>query len=108
MPRHYRAELRRQTCKRMLPSEAVKGLSAELGIAGVTVYKWRRQALVDVGARPGLKSYEADLLLAAKRRVVELEAELNAVKAASDLFDEGAADPKASSISRAALIRKMP
>ena len=61
------------------------------------LYKWRRQALIDAGQRPGLKSYEADPLLAARRRVKELEAELKAVKAASALFEEGGADPKASS-----------
>ncbi len=32
MPRHYPAELRRRTCERMLAGEAVKDLSAELGI----------------------------------------------------------------------------
>jgi transposase-like protein len=101
MPKRYPAELRRQTCERMLAGEAVKDLSAELGIAGVTLYKWRRQALIDAGQRPGLKSYEADPLAAARRRVIELEAELEAelkaVKAASALFEEGGADPKASS-----------
>jgi len=97
MPRHYPAELRRRTCERMLAGEAVKDLTAELGIAGVTLYKWRRQALIDAGERPGLKSYEADPLLAARRRVKELEAELKAVKAASELFEEGGADPKGSS-----------
>jgi transposase-like protein len=81
----------------MLAGEAVKDLSAELGIAGVTLYKWRRQALIDAGERPGLKSYEADPLLAARRRVVELEAELKAVRAASELFEEGGVDPKGSS-----------
>lgn len=97
MPRQYPAELRRRTCERMLAGEAVKDLSAELGIAGVTLYKWRRQARIDAGQRPGLKSYEADPLAAARRRVKELEYELKAVKAASALFEEGAADPKASS-----------
>ena len=97
MPRHYPAELRRRTCERMLAGEAVKDLSAELGIHNVTLYKWRRQALIDAGQRPGLKSYEADPLLAARRRVKELEAELKAVKAASELFEEGGVDPKGSS-----------
>ncbi len=43
MPRQYPAELRRRTCDRMLAGEAVKDLVDELGIAGVTLYKWRRQ-----------------------------------------------------------------
>jgi transposase-like protein len=89
MPRHYPAELRRRTCERMLAGEAVKDLVAELRISGHTLYRWRRQALIDAGQRPGAKSYQADPLLAARRRVKELEAELKLVKAASALFEEG-------------------
>jgi transposase-like protein len=96
MPRHYEAELRRHTCERMLAGELVKDLVVELGISQHTLYRWRRQALIDAGRRPGLKSYEADPLAAARRRVKELEAELKLVKAASALFDEGGASPKGS------------
>jgi transposase len=96
MPRHYPAELRPQTCERMLAGEAIKDLVAELGISDHTLYRWRRQALIDAGQRPGAKSYEADPLLAARRRVKELEAELAMVKAASALFAEGGASPKGS------------
>jgi transposase-like protein len=81
----------------MLAGEAVKDLFAELEISQETLYKWRRQALIDAGQRPGLKSYQADPLLAARRRIKELEAELKLVKAASALFEEGAVDPKGSS-----------
>jgi len=97
MPKHYPSELRRQTCERMLAGEAVKDLVVELGIAQVTLYKWRRQALIDAGQRPGQKSYEADPLVEARRRIKELESELKVVKAASALFEEGTADPKGSS-----------
>jgi transposase-like protein len=97
MPRHYPDELRRKTCERMLAGETVKDLVAELGVAEATLYKWRRQALIDAGRHPGAKSFEADPLLQARRRVKELEAELKAVKAASALFEEGAVDPKGSS-----------
>jgi transposase-like protein len=97
MPRHYPAEVRRQVCERMLAGEAVKDLVAELEISDHTLYRWRRQALIDAGEQPGAKSYEADPLLAARRRIIELEAELKLVKAASELFTEGAVDPKGSS-----------
>ena len=60
MPRHYPAELRRLVCDRMLAGDAVKDLTAELGISGHTLYRWRHQALIDAGQRPGAKSYEAD------------------------------------------------
>lgn len=96
MPRHYPAELRRRTCERMLAGEAVKELSAELGISEITLYRWRRQALIDAGLRPGTMSYQADPLEAARRRIKELEAELKMVKAASVLFEEGGASPKGS------------
>ena len=49
MPRHYPAELRRRTCERMLAGAAVKDLVEELGIAPKTLYRWRRQALIDAG-----------------------------------------------------------
>jgi transposase-like protein len=89
MPRHYPAELRRQTCERLLAGEKVTNLAVEIGVSEHTLYRWRRQALVDAGQRPGAKSYDADPLLAARRRVKELEAELKLVKAASALFEEG-------------------
>ena len=97
MPKHYPPELRRRTCERMLAGEAVKDLVVELGISQVTLYKWRRQALIDAGQRAAQKSYEADPLAAARRRIKELESELKVVKLASELFEEGDVDPKGSS-----------
>jgi transposase-like protein len=82
----------------MLAGEAVKDLVVELGVCSHTLYRWRRQALVDAGQRPGTKSYDADPLVAARRRVKELEAELKLVKAASALFEEAdKVSPKGSS-----------
>ena len=99
MPRHYPAELRREVCERLLAGESVKDLEAELGISSETLYRWRRQALIDAGRRPGAKSYDADPLESARRRIIELEAELKLTRAASALFaeGEGAVDPKGSS-----------
>jgi putative transposase len=98
MPRHYSAELRRQACERMLAGEAVKDLTDELDVTMETLYRWRRQALIDTGQRPGAKSFEADPLAQARRRIKELEAELEMVKAAARIYDElEAADPKGSS-----------
>ena len=99
MPRHYPADLRRQVCERLLAGEAVKDLVVELGISDHTLYRWRRQAEIDAGRRPGAKSHEVDPLVAARRRIIELEAELKLTRAASALFAEGeaAVDPKGSS-----------
>ena len=96
MPRHHPVTLRREACERMLAGEPVKEVANELGVSSDTLYKWKRQALIDVGRRPGVKSYEADPLQQARRRIKELEAELEIVKTASALFEESAVDPKAS------------
>jgi transposase-like protein len=97
MPRHYPPEVRREACERMLAGEAIQDLTDELGITIETLYRWRRQALIDTGQRPGVKSFEADPLAAARRRIQELEAEVEMIKAASAIFEEGEVDPKGSS-----------
>jgi transposase-like protein len=81
----------------MLAGEAPKDLVDQLGITIETLYRWRRQALIDTGQRPGVKSFEADPLAASRRRIQELEAELEMVKAASAIFEEGEVHPKGSS-----------
>jgi transposase-like protein len=88
MPFRYSSEFRREACERMLAGETVKDLAVELGVSDATLYKWRRQALIDAGQGPGIKSYEADRLAQARRRIKDLEAELKLVKAAAALFDE--------------------
>jgi transposase len=70
----------------MLADERVEDLANELGVSAATLYRWKKQALIDAGRRPGLKSYEPDELARARRRIKELETELEAVKAASALF----------------------
>jgi transposase-like protein len=60
MPFRYSSEFRRRACERMLAGDSVKNLAVELHLSDATLYKWRRQALIDAGASPGLKSYEAD------------------------------------------------
>jgi transposase-like protein len=88
MPFRYSVEFRRQVVDRMLAGEAVQQLAADLSVSDATLYKWRRQALVDAGESPGLKSYEADRLAQARRRIKHLEDELKLVRAASALFNE--------------------
>lgn len=81
----------------MLADERVEDLANELDVSAATLYRWKKQALIDVGRRPGLKSYEPDELARARRRIKELETELEAVKAASALFSgQEAIRPKGS------------
>lgn len=96
MPRHYPHEFRREVCERLLAGEAVKDLAEELDVSEHTLYRWRHAARGDAGLTATGKSYEPDPLVAARRRIKELEAELELVRKASELFEEGV-DPKGSS-----------
>ena len=83
----YPTRFREEACARMLDGERVEELAVKLGVNPTTLYRWKHQALIDVGAKPGKKSYEPDELAQARRRIKELETELEMVKAASALFD---------------------
>jgi transposase-like protein len=87
MPKRYAREFRRAVCARLVAREKVSSLSEELGVSDATLYLWRRQALIDAGRTEGVKSFEADELAQAHKTIAELEAELEAVKAASALFN---------------------
>ena len=87
MPKRYAREFRRAVCTRLVAGEKVSSLSTELGVSEGTLYLWKRQALIDAGRAEGVKSFEADELAQAHKTIAELEAELEAVKAASALFN---------------------
>jgi transposase-like protein len=85
----------------MLAGERVEALAPELGVAAGTLYRWKYQALIDAGRKPGVKSYEPDELPRARGRIKELESGLEAVKVASALFNgEKPPRPKGSARSR--------
>jgi transposase-like protein len=88
MPYHYAPEFRRDVCERLLADESVAALAEELSVSMQTLYRWRRQALVDVGRLRGPKSFEVDPLAQARRKIKDLEKELKLLRAASALFDE--------------------
>jgi transposase len=87
MAYRYPTPYREAACARMLAGERVEDLAGELEVSAGTLYRWKHQALIDAGRKPGTKSYEPDELARASRRIHDLEAELEAVKAASALFN---------------------
>jgi transposase len=87
MPKRYGQEFRRAICVRLVAGERVSTVSNESGVSVGTLHRWRQQALIDADLRPGTKSVEVDELARARRTIEELEAELEAVKAASALFN---------------------
>ena len=94
----YGTEVRSEACRRMLAGGRVEAMAGELEVSQATLYRWKRQALVDAGQKPGVKSYEADELVRARQRIKDLERELEVVKAATALFNgEDPLRPKGSS-----------
>lgn len=53
-----------------------------------TIYNWWIQHLVDTGRRPGTTSTDKAELLAARRRITELETQLAAMRRANELLNE--------------------
>jgi transposase-like protein len=88
VPKSYPWSVRRQVSLRLRGGESVAEVAAETGISPATLFRWKDQALIDAGARPGVPSVESDELAAARRRVAALEAELALTRAACALFDE--------------------
>lgn len=67
----------------------VADLAGVLEAGASTIHRWKAQDQTDRGVRPGTTASEGVELGAARRRIAELEAELAAVKRASELFEVG-------------------
>lgn len=95
MPRMYPASVRRQIIVRLRSGESVAAVAVDTGICQATLFRWKRQALIDSGVIDGIPSVEADELAATHRRIAALEAELALTRDACELFnDEAVVPPK--------------
>jgi transposase len=94
--RGYPAEFRRRVLDLIHAGRKVAEVADDLGISAQTIYSWRRQDRIDRGLEPGLSSAEKAELVAARKRIRELEVELAVHRRATELL-AGRADPKGSS-----------
>jgi len=62
MPKRYAREFRRALCERLVAGERISEVSSETGDSQATLHRWRDQALIDTGLKPGTKSVEVDEL----------------------------------------------
>ena len=88
MPRIYTSEFRRKVLDLLAAGRKVADLAVELEISDQTIYNWRRQHLIDSGQVPGITSSDHVELVAARRRISELEVELAATRRANELLKE--------------------
>ena len=86
--RGYPPEFRRRVLDLVEAGRKVADVARDLGISEQTIYLWRRQDRVDRGLEAGLSSAERVELAAAKRRIRELEAEVEIHRRASELLAE--------------------
>ena len=93
MPRMYLSSVRRQIIAPLRSGEPVAVVAAETGVCQATLFRWKRQALIDAGVIEGIPSVEADELAAARKRIAALEAELALTRDACELFDAEAVVP---------------
>ena len=54
MPRMYSAAVRRQIVARLRSGESVAAVAAETEICQATLFRWKRQALIDAGVIEGI------------------------------------------------------
>lgn len=94
MPKPYPAEFRVRAIALVRAGRTITTAAAELGVSQGCLHNWVKQDQVDRGERAGLGTREHGELAAARRRIRELETELEIVRRASVLFAEVAPHPK--------------
>ena len=92
--RGYPAEFRRRVLDLVASGRRVADVAADLGITEQTIYNWRRQDRIDRGEAPGLTTLEHAELAAARKRIRELETELEVHRRATELLKEQQTSPK--------------
>jgi len=96
MPKRYPPEFRRRVLELVKAGRPVTEVAADLGVSTQAIYNWRRQAEIDAGLRPGVTSSDNAELVAARRRIAQLESELAVARRAAELLRE-AVPPKGAS-----------
>lgn len=91
MPFAYSPEYREIVLSLVRAGREVVDLAGVLEAGESTIHRWKAQDQIDRGARPGTTASEGVELGAARLRIAELEAELAAVKRASEMFEVGRA-----------------
>jgi transposase-like protein len=96
MPRAYPAEFRARAVALVRAGKEQKQTAVDLGIHLVTLSKWLRQDDIDNERRPGRVSEESAELRAARRRIRELQTELEIVRKVAKFLGEAKSAPKGS------------
>ena len=96
MPRAYPAEFRRRAIALVEAGQSVSKTAADLGITDSALYHWIKQDKIDRGLTPRRTTTESKDRLRAKKRIRELEAEVEILRRANELLGSAATRPKGS------------
>ena len=96
MPCSYPPEMRRQVIELARSGTRVKQLALTFAISEATVYNWTKQDEIDRGEREGVSTDQAIELMAAKRRIRQLETELAVARKVNEVFLSQGLAPNAS------------
>jgi len=86
--RGYPPEFRRKVLDLVETGRPIAEVAKALGISAQSIYTWRRQDRIDKGLLPGLSSQEHQELVAARRRIAQLETELAVTRRAAELLKQ--------------------
>ena len=89
----YPAEFRRKVLDLLEAGKSVASIAHDLDLSDQTIYNWRRQDRIDRGLQPGVSTAENAELAKARKRIAELQAELEISRRAIELLKE-ATSPK--------------
>ena len=86
--RGYPPEFRRRVVDVIEAGKKISEIAQDLGVSEQTIYVWRRQARIDAGLEAGVTTSENAQLVAAKKRIRELETELAIHRRATELLKD--------------------
>jgi len=88
MPRSYPAEFRARSVALIRAGRSVREVALLVGVSEQALYGWRRQDRICRGEVSGVSRVEFAELVAARRRIRELEVELAIHRRAAELLKE--------------------
>ena len=94
MPRKYPDEFRQRAVALVRAGQSVTKMAADLGITDTGLYNWVRQDRIDRGKIPGTTTVESRERGKARRRIRELETEVEILRRANTMLGSESRRPK--------------
>ena len=94
MPRPFPAEFRLRAVALVRAGKPITTAAVQLGVSAGALHSWVRQDQIDRGERHGITTPESAELSKAKKRIRQLETEVEILKIAAKLLGEDRPGPK--------------